>query len=65
MKGSMEKAEYIRRLKHLIKQYHPDLCGDEHLKHRYMEKPQIIYRQWIQNDLEEKADAALTRRSSG
>jgi DnaJ-domain-containing protein 1 len=33
----MEKTEYIRQLKRLIKKYHPDLCNDEHLEAMYNE----------------------------
>jgi hypothetical protein len=33
----MEKGEYIKKLKVLIKKYHPDLCADEALKPRYTE----------------------------
>jgi hypothetical protein len=33
----MEKTEYIRQLKWLIKKYHPDLCNDEHLEAMYNE----------------------------
>jgi hypothetical protein len=33
----MEKAEYIRQLKRLLKKYHPDLCNDEHLELMYNE----------------------------
>jgi superoxide dismutase len=33
----MEKAEYIRQLKRLLKKYHPDLCSDEHLELMYNE----------------------------
>jgi len=33
----MEKEEYIRKLKQLIKKYHPDLCKDENLEEMYNE----------------------------
>jgi outer membrane protein assembly factor BamD (BamD/ComL family) len=37
MSETSEKAAYIRRLKNLLKKYHPDLCRDEHLKKNYNE----------------------------
>jgi len=33
----MEKEEYIRKLKRLIKKYHPDLCKDIYLEGMYNE----------------------------
>jgi hypothetical protein len=33
----MEREEYIRKLKRLIKKYHPDLCNDVHLEKMYNE----------------------------
>jgi hypothetical protein len=33
----MEKKEYMRQLKQLIKKYHPDLCTDENLEIMYNE----------------------------
>jgi len=33
----MEKEEYIRKLKQLIKKYHPDLCKDIYLEKMYNE----------------------------
>jgi len=33
----MNKAEYIKQLKKLIKKYHPDLCNDQYLESRYNE----------------------------
>ncbi|MDR0473408.1 MAG: hypothetical protein LBH43_07040 [Treponema sp.] len=33
----MNKEEYIRQLKQLIKKYHPDLCQDEYLEKQYNE----------------------------
>ena len=33
----MEKKEYIKYLKRLIKKYHPDLCKDEYLENVYNE----------------------------
>ena len=33
----MKKAEYIRKLKQLIKKYHPDLCSNENLESMYNE----------------------------
>ena len=33
----MEKEEYIRKLKQLIKKYHPDLCKDTYLERMYNE----------------------------
>jgi len=33
----MEKAEYIKQLKQIIKKYHPDLCSDSHLESMYVE----------------------------
>jgi len=31
----MEKEEYIRKLKQLIKKNHPDLCKDTYLEEKY------------------------------
>jgi DnaJ-class molecular chaperone len=33
----MNKEEYIRQLKQLIKKYHPDLCKNEYLENIYNE----------------------------
>ena len=33
----MNKAEYIKQLKRLIKKYHPDLCNDSHTESIYNE----------------------------
>jgi hypothetical protein len=33
----MEKKDYIKQLKLLIKKYHPDLCNDEYLENIYSE----------------------------
>jgi len=33
----MEREEYIRKLKQLIKKYHPDLCNDEKLENMHTE----------------------------
>ncbi|MDR0301405.1 MAG: hypothetical protein LBI04_03725 [Treponema sp.] len=33
----MNKEEYIKQLKQLIKKYHPDLCQDEYLENEYNE----------------------------
>jgi len=33
----MNREEYIRRLKQLIRKYHPDLCQDEYLEKEYNE----------------------------
>jgi outer membrane protein assembly factor BamD (BamD/ComL family) len=33
----MDKSEYIKQLKRLIKKYHPDLCADEKLESLYNE----------------------------
>ena len=33
----MQKKEYIKQLKLLIKKYHPDLCKDDYLEHIYNE----------------------------
>jgi len=37
MAHKMEKQEYIRKLKQLIKKYHPDLCNDVNLEKMYNE----------------------------
>jgi hypothetical protein len=34
---AMEKTEYIKQLKKLIKKYHPDLCNDKNLESMYNE----------------------------
>ena len=33
----MQKNEYIKQLKRLIKKYHPDLCSDSYLESKYNE----------------------------
>ena len=33
----MKREEYVRKLKRLIKKYHPDLCNDVHLEKMYNE----------------------------
>jgi len=40
----MDKKEYIRKLKHLIKKYHPDLCADSYLESMYNEITKILVR---------------------
>jgi Zn-dependent M32 family carboxypeptidase len=54
----MEKAEYIKQLKLLIKKYHPDLCVDEKLEPVYREITvklnQLLNR--VKNDNQAKID---------
>jgi hypothetical protein len=54
----MEKAEYIKQLKILIKKYHPDLCGDKKLEPVYREITvklnQLLNR--VKNDNQAKID---------
>jgi hypothetical protein len=33
----MEREEYIKHIKKLLKTYHPDLCHDENLRDTYNE----------------------------
>jgi len=38
----MNKAEYIKQLKSLIKKYHPDLCNNSYLENMYNEITKIL-----------------------
>lgn len=38
----MEKNEYIKQLKKLIKKYHPDLCNNKYLENMYNEITKIL-----------------------
>jgi hypothetical protein len=63
----MEKAEYIKQLKGLIKKYHPDLCTDEKLEPVYREITvklnQLLNR--VKNDNQAKIDENSIRAAVG
>jgi len=52
----LNKPEYIKQLKRLIKKYHPDLCGNSYLESMYNEITRILVNKLNEIKLNEKID---------
>ena len=60
----MNKADYIKQLKKLIKKYHPDLCNDKYLESKYSEITVKLVNKLNQLKIKEKENIQNTGNNS-